>query len=103
MIDTVWFVKVIDDTCVDHKNTIDDYGNKVADGVYYIAENFFEYLSDAHNKKTYKLSKKVPLFYKECIVYPFVNITEGKKGYEIANNDFTDILYYVEQNGFSHL
>ena len=57
------------------------------------------------NKKglTFKISKKRLCFYKESVVYPFVQAKESKKGYFITSNDYVDILNYVEHKGLSHI
>ena len=40
----------------------------------------------------------------ESIMYPCVNIIEGPGKYFSRNmNDYTDVLYFIENNGFAHL
>ena len=40
----------------------------------------------------------------ESILYPFVNILEGSGNYfSPSMNDYTDILYFIENNGFGHM
>ena len=50
-------------------------------------------------KKGYDLSKKVTYFFKESILYPYVNIMEGKRGLTLDITDYTDI----DNNGYAHL
>ena len=39
----------------------------------------------------------------ESIVYPYVNISEGRGNYfSLSINDYTDVLYFIENNGFAH-
>ena len=39
----------------------------------------------------------------ESIVYPYVNISEGPGNYfSLSMNDYTDVLYFIENNGFAH-
>ena len=47
----------------------------------------------------FKLSKKNTFFYKESgVVYPIVQLTKTKKGFQISDIDFIKILQYVEIN-----
>ena len=40
----------------------------------------------------------------ESIVYRYVNILEGPGNYlSLSVNDYTDVLYFIESNGFNHL
>ena len=41
-----------------------------------------------HLKKTY--------FFKESIIYPFVQLSETKKGLFLSNNEYVDILMYIQ-------
>lgn len=53
---------------------------------------------------TYKLGEgETTYFYKESALFPSVNFAEGKKGYVLSNEGYTDILIYVEQNEFIHV
>ena len=54
-------------------------------------------------KKGYYLSKKTTYFFNESILYPYVNIIEGKRGLTLDNTDYTDILLHIENNGYAHL
>ena len=46
----------------------------------------------------FNLSKKIHFFYKESVVYPFVEIEEGKKGLMLSNTAYLDIIYYMENS-----
>ena len=40
----------------------------------------------------------------ESIVYPHVNILEGPgNNFNLGMNDYTDVLYFIGNNGFAHL
>ena len=40
----------------------------------------------------------------ESIVYPYINILEGPGSYfSLSMNDYIDVLYFIENNGFAHL
>ena len=40
----------------------------------------------------------------ESIVYPNANILEGPGNYSsLSINDYTDALYFIENDGFAHL
>ena len=58
-----------------------------------LKSNVFTLTTD---KKTY--------FYMESILYPYVNILEGPGSYfSLSMNDYTDVLYFIENNGLAHL
>ena len=101
--DTVWFIKVIKNECISNGKDTDDYGHSIIAGARYITGNFPERTSYLTAQQVFRLSKKVTFFYKESVVYPFVNIIENKKGFVLKNKDSTDIIHFIEQNGFSHI
>ena len=40
----------------------------------------------------------------ESIVYLYVNILQGPENYfSLSMNNYTDVLYFIENNGFAHL
>ena len=66
-------------------------------------EHFLEQVSDQTTRKTYKLIDKETIFYRESVVYPFVNVT-GKKGKcNRSSRNFIDIKNFVEHNGLAAL
>ena len=85
--DTVWFVKTVKECVVAH-DIEDDYGHKIPQGQQYLVGNFLE-------RKTY--------FFKESIVYPFVQFSTFKMELYLTYNDFADILAFVEQTGMGSL
>ena len=54
-------------------------------------------------KKGYYLSKKVTYFFRENLLYPYVNMKEGKRGLTLNMTGYTDILNYIEMMGYAHL
>ena len=66
-------------------------------------EHFLEQVSDQTTRKTYKLIDKETIFYRESVVYLFVNVT-GKKGkHNRSSRDLIDIKNFVEHNGLAAL
>ena len=54
--------------------------------------------------QTCKLTtNETTLFYKENVVYPFVNFKKGSGNYFISNNDFYEVNSYVEHFGLTSL
>ena len=77
---------------------------KIAPGIIYLAGHFLEKnkrLTTAE-KHGYSLSKK-KTFYKESILYPYVNVMEGNRGLTIQMTDYTEIIYHIEKNRYAHL
>lgn len=105
-IDTVWFIKVKEVNRIDHDNiSVDSFGFKIAPSIMHLSGYFLEKDEKKTTRKenVYKLSKKETYFFKESIVYPYVNILEEKKGLTLNIEDYTDILYHIEANAFAHL
>ena len=94
----MWFVKVVK-VCLSQEDKKDDYGHPIRAG----HEHIHGYLLEKISTSTGHLSKKVTFFYKESIVYPFVQLTETKNGFQISDIDFIEILQYVEETGLSSL
>ena len=42
------------------------------------------------------VSKKVTYFYRENIVYPYVNIQETKKGLVLKNDELSEVIYHFQ-------
>ena len=102
-IDTVWFVKVTDNDCLNDQSCVDDYGNPVGQGVRYLKGQFLERIDEKNDHKLYKLSKKQTFFYKESVAYPYVNFQETKKGFALKNSDLIEIIQFVEANNYCHI
>ena len=101
-VDTVWFIRIDDNDCVS-PDCKDSYDNYIAEGVHYLKGRFLEVIDENESRKLYKLSDLKTFFYKESVVYPYVNIEETRKGLVLKNKDLVDIIQYVEANNFSHL
>ena len=55
-------------------------------------------------KDCFLLSDKKTYFYMESIGYPYINIQEVPGNYfSLSMNDYTEVLYFIENNGFAHL
>ena len=103
-IDTIWFIKVIEAECVnDDEDEHDAYGHSVPKGVAFMKGNFLEKIQDSTNGQIFKLPKKITFFYKESVLYPYVNFKETKKGLVLSSSEYTDIIHYVENNNYCHI
>ena len=100
--DTVWFIK-IDERIVPTAEMTDDYGHKVIQGQVCFKGRYLEKDSTSRKEQSFKLMNKFAFFFKDNVVYPFVNFTEKKDLYVITNNDFCDVISYVEHYGMSVL
>ena len=100
---TVWFVQIIRELD-SPENVIDDYGHTASAGQKYMLGYLLEQEHDQITKTKYKLMyKKKTNFYRESIVYPFVNISEINGHYIISSRDFVDIVNYVEHYALTTL
>ena len=102
-IDTIWFVKILENECVASANEKDDCGNVIPHGAFFLKGRFLEIVVEKSSHRVYKLSKKLTYFYKESVIYPFVNMVETEKGYILKNVDFMDIIQFAEANNYRHL
>ena len=100
--DTVWFIQVKDSYNASVQMT-DDYNNIIAAGMDYVEGKFLEKLHVVQKGTLYKLSKKKTYFFKDSVVYPFVQFTTAKKGLLLSNEEFVTILNYTESIGLSSI
>ena len=86
---------------------VDDYGHTIAAGMEYLVGSYLEKCNETKNGQLFKMMGKDVFFFKEThlfsIVYPFVNFQEQKGNYFIANDDYCDIILYIENNGMREL
>ena len=101
-VDTLWFVQIKGEF-ESTTSVSDDYGHIVTPGQKYMQGHFLEQVSDQITSKAYKLTDKETIFYRESVVYPFVNVTEEKVKYIISSRDYIDIINFVEHNGWATL
>ena len=93
---------------VDHtqiETVSDAWGHKSPVGTSYIKGYYLEKQYAVRNGTKYTLNKKkVVHFYKEMVVYPFVNVQKGQgHDFVISNNDYVDVLNYVETHRLAHI
>ena len=102
-IDTIWFIRVSGNECIGCDNEKDDYGNVVPYGESFFKGHFLELVVEKSSHRVYKQSKKITFFYKESVIYPYVNMAETEKGYILKNVDLMDIINFAEANNYCHL
>ena len=59
------------------------------------------YTTKTHH--VFKLSKKPTFFYKEAVVYPFVQIETRKNSYLLSNEEHIVVENYITASGLSHI
>ena len=101
-IDTIWLVHVNETNCVSLKVNIDDYGNKIPPGITFKG-SFYERSCSTKEGTVFKLSKKNTFFYKESVVFPYVELQPSKKGYVLSNGVYADIICHMQETGCAHL
>ena len=102
--DTFWFMQVIYVNKSSPEEKVDDYGVRIAPGNLYLSGYFLEKDTIGRKDVSYKLVKnKVTYAYKESIVYPFVDFTMRGDQHVLSNDAYTDVLMWVEKNGFAHI
>ena len=83
--------------CVAAHEIEDDYGHRISQGQQYVVGNFLERTRSTKKGLLLKKESKKTYFFKESIVYPFVQFSTLKMELYLTNNDFADILAFVEQ------
>ena len=106
--DTVWFIEIIDEDLVPsgEPNRVDGYKHVIGPGVPYLRGYLLEKIARAQRRDGdyYKVIKsKETFFYKDTIVYPFVQFDAQKKGLFLSNTELVTILNYVESNSLTPL
>ena len=100
----VWFIQVIGEVLSDAE-MIDDYQHVIPPGISCLEGRYLEQHGENRSNLVFKMNKNKVYFYKECVVYPFVNYHTIKDGtvFHILKADYTDILMYVDHYGFSQI
>ena len=102
--ETMWFVKITKEVEQAENGLLDDYCNAVAAGESYLEGHFLEKQHETTRGFLYKVNlKKKTFFFKESVLYPFVNFSERKTGLFLDNHDYVDILYNIQKSGASIL
>ena len=78
--------------------TKDQYGNQVPAGQPFLT---CRYLERGRHSNIYSRSKRTLDFYKESLVYLFVQAQKTKKGFLVSDIEFCKILKCVESNNLS--
>ena len=89
----VWFLQ-IKSIEVTNANMVDDYRHTITAGMEYLVGSYLKKCNETKKGPLFKIMGKDVFFFRETIVYPFVNFQEQKGNYLIANHD-TAILYCI--------
>ena len=106
VVDPFWIIKVQEVNRIDmDEESVDSFGSKIPPKMMHLAGYFLEKKTryTTGKKMAFDLSSKVTYFHKDVILYPYVNIKEGKRCLELNMTDYTDILLHREKNGYAHL
>ena len=84
--DSVWFIRI--DT--------DDYGHCISSGQKYVAGKYLEKVGSKKQCQINKLMKKNVYFFKDNIIYPFVNFQVRKDVYSISDLEYCEVIEHAE-------
>ena len=105
--DKFWLIHVVEVNLVAEENMTDSYNHTIHEGYSYISGHFLERLHDGKNSTIYKEDERVTFFYKENVVYPYVQLdTKLYKGHpclELQNTEKLFILNFMDQHGCTHV
>ena len=82
---------------------VDDYRHHVQRNQQYIECHYLEKDDKTKKGHIYRMDSKIAFVFKECIIYPFVNIKQSGSKYILSDEDYCEVLRYIEHSGFSHL
>ena len=87
------------------KNTVDDHGIKIPFKFSYVKGYCLESVSPytTKNHHVFAISKKSTYFYKEAVVYPYVQDDTGKDKYLLSNEEYVLVDTYITANGLAHI
>ena len=71
--DSVWFIRIYSEEQEALELLTDDYGHCTSSGQKYVASKYLEKVVSKKQYQTYKLMRKNVYFFKDNIIYPFVN------------------------------
>ena len=101
----LWFVHIdIVDNATDISS--DKVGHTILSGQTYITGRYLEKKKEKKDGTYYHISKNQVFIAKESVVYPFVNFKhehKGKSGELFLNEDYTEILNFVEHTNMAML
>ena len=97
----LYFIYIVNSDVAEVDMT-DSFKHDIKAGQEYISGYYLEKQSETLKGITYTINEKNSVFFfKESIVYPFVNVEEKpakkKKTLYISNNDYCDIIRFVEE------
>ena len=72
----------------------DKWGRCVKGGQAYLTGLFLE--RDSGSDTKYRLVKKDVFFYKESVIYPFIQMEATKKGFTLAREEQLQITRFIE-------
>lgn len=93
-IDSIWFIQFKQKLSSDIPAT-NDYGHIIPPGVNFFCGHFLERESCSTHAILFKISKKKTYFYKESVLYPFVEVETTKRGIQITNVELSNINLYL--------
>ena len=103
--ETVYFVKIVDHHANNTKDQTltDDWDQTISPGQSLLEGRYYLHQYSRKNEAVYALDKRRVYFFKECIVYPFVQHECVKDGITVSNTEQCDIINFVQTTGMSSL
>ena len=101
--ETLWFIKVITLHDASDETKTDEWGITIPPGQQKIEGTFVVKNSACSDGDIYKPNKKKTFFYPESVVYPCVQFKSKKDGLLLTNEEYVEILNFVERSGFTHI
>ena len=95
-------MKIVEE-CVAAHDIEDDYGHKISQGQQYVVGNFLERTRLTKKGLLFKEESKRLTSLKKALCTLFVQFSILKMELYLTNNDFADILAFVEQTGMASL
>ena len=94
--DSVWFIKIDSEEQEALELLTDNYGHCISSSQKYVAGKYLEKVGSKKQCQTYKLMKKNVYFFKDNIIYLFVNFQVRKDVYSVSDFEYCEVIEYAE-------
>ena len=94
--DSVWFIRIDSEKQEALELLTDYYGHCISSGQKYVAGKYLEKVGAKKQCQTYEWMQKNVYFFKENMIYLFVNFQARKDVYSISDFEDCEVIEYAE-------
>ena len=94
--ETFYLIKITEEEREASTAETDEWGTNITGGQLHLRGQFFE--TESGYDRRYKLLKKEAIFFRESVVYPFVQMEAKNNYYELSADEYMQITRYIENS-----